>query len=230
MSTCAQSLPGFRLEAVSGPVEMTREPGPDHSPSGGRAHLDDSRRLLRLLQSPANRAEEIEGLEELRGIALRIAGRRLEGWPREDTEDVASDVVTIVLNGVKARRLRNEGALIGYIATIVKHEVGRHVRRERRDFWTKVGTPDELDELSSRESAGPGERACNPRVRAILEAFPQLTEPEREILTLVHGELLDRKEAGERLGIGHEAARQRHSRAVQSLRRLSLSKLEETSE
>lgn len=115
---------------------------------------------------------------------------------------------------------RGEGSFARWVARILdnklRHEARRFLRAEKRSAKREVRlTESPGGPKAEHRARGPATEASvqddRARVRGQLE---DLSESDRQILTLVHEASLGFKEIGERLGITSDAARMRYGRAL----------------
>lgn len=138
---------------------------------------------------------------------------RRYGLPRHDTEDVSQTVWLRLLESVN--RLRDPRALPGWIFTTVRHEVINGRRRSSKvsmldDCYRRLGTDEETD-LSPHDNV-----ECR---RALLEASSQLSELQRQLVTLLLDEpQLSYAEISDRLKIPVGSIGPNRARALDRLR------------
>jgi RNA polymerase sigma-70 factor (ECF subfamily) len=115
----------------------------------------------------------------------RLVGSLLVRWRaydfRDEWQDLIQDVLLAVVAGLRAGRVRNSEALVGYVAAIARHKLADRLRSLRPGdaadpVWPDAGAPAVVDPPAV-------ERVVE--MRLLLEKLP---EPHRTVVFNVYGE------------------------------------------
>ena len=126
-----------------------------------------------------------------------------------DAEDATQDAMLTVLTSLRTFRPRPDTRFAAWVTTIAVNTVRRRFRR-RRPEPTATG---ELPDLPGDESDPADALDRARRRRALLIALAELSEREREIVSLRYGAELNATEIGTAVGVGPAAVRKMLERA-----------------
>jgi RNA polymerase sigma factor (sigma-70 family) len=187
--------------------------------------LDLKRRLRdrrhRLLLGLARRGNE-DAFRRLYGelygpVAGYVAARTT---PREDAEDVTSDVFHRFVAGLD-RYDAKSGSLLTWLLAMARNAVIDHHRRRRAHGAARERTVP-VDELADLLAAAPddplGRMVRDEDLRQLERLVRRLPSETREMFALRFGEGLSVREVATVLGLGEDAAKQRFARALRQIR------------
>ena len=148
---------------------------------------------------------------------LRVfAARRLRD--RSAADDVVQETLRRVLEAIRADRIRDVNAIVGFVFETARHvcmQRGRSASRESSAMDRLAQTP----QLAIRERAPDpltdliNEEQCS----AVRKALTHLDDEDRQLIRWSYVESVDSAEIGRRLGITAGAARARRHRALEKL-------------
>ncbi len=171
------------------------------------------RRLCRLARrAQQGDREAFRGLyRELFPLVSRYVGRRVAA--RSDAEDLISTTFERMLAGLSGLDPKR---VVAFALGIARNAVIDHVRLRRpaAPLEAAAAVPSEGDPL--------GQLAARDGLHALSAAFTQLSDDERELVSLRFGDGLRHAEIAALLGLSEAAVRQRLSRAVRELRATAL--------
>ncbi len=165
---------------------------------------------------------DVGALDELLRIEVAILRDRLRRIPPRGSvgaSDVAQDAVLGLLRVRRAPRFADPRALRSYLWRAAVRRLGARMRGRpsRMVRLDAAGTHAFATALAT--TGGIGSAARRDLAAGLVLALNLLDPDEREILTLVYFEGLTSEEAARRLGVSHEAARKRVTRARARLAR-----------
>lgn len=137
--------------------------------------------------------------------------RTVRGMLRSDAdaEDVTQDAMLAVLTSLHTYRPRAGVRFAAWVTTIAANTARRRFRRRRPELTTTGELPEIAD-----EPVDPGDDIDRARRRrALLVALAELSDREREIVSLRYGAELDASEIGASLGLQPAAIRKTLERA-----------------
>lgn len=132
-------------------------------------------------------------------------------------EEVVQECLTRALKGVREGRLSDRSALGAYARGIARHVIAEVLRRRAKTSRSRVTT--DPDALPASDDPLQFVIAEEERTR-VREGLDQLSEGDREILTLSFYHGLRPREIAEKRGLSSQVIRKRKSRALQRLRDL----------
>lgn len=134
---------------------------------------------------------------------------------RETAEDLTSEVFIRLLETVRDRHVPRK-TLRGWLYSVASHVVNDHYRKQYRDIKEVV-----LSETLEGDTLRPAEAALNKQTLESLHwAFSQLTDEQRDVISLRFGYDMPIKEVAQMLGKSEGSVKQLQARAVASLARL----------
>jgi RNA polymerase sigma-70 factor (ECF subfamily) len=187
-------------------------------PDEERPAEEDSARLAeRAARGDGDAVERLleRHMPELRAFVRLRAGATLR--ERESTSDLVQSTCREVLTHIDRFRFPDETAFRRWLFTTAQRKIA-----DRADHYTAQKRAREREERIARDSGADDERlqACyerfsSPSHRALVKdeiekierAFDQLTDEQREVVTLAHLVGLSRKEIAEQLGKSENAVR-----------------------
>jgi RNA polymerase sigma-70 factor (ECF subfamily) len=117
----------------------------------------------------------------------RLIGSLLVRWRaydfRDEWPDLIQDVLLAVLTGLRAGRVRDSGALVGYVAAIARHKLADRLRI--------LGAGAAPDRVWAQAEDSPGGDWLEPSVERVVEMrllLEKLPEPQRTVVFGVYGE------------------------------------------
>jgi RNA polymerase sigma-70 factor (ECF subfamily) len=151
--------------------------------------------------------------EQYRGRLRVFATRRLRG-DSAAAEDVVQEALRVVLEALRAGRVRESAALAGFVFETARN-LCLHQARSRSREWRAlerlavsppVESPDVLGRLIGEE------RRC-----AVRAALDRLNDDDRRLLVMTYVHARDSEDIGRELGLSPGAVRVRRHRALKRL-------------
>lgn len=158
-----------------------------------------------------------EGQDYAGPFLVSLYAPRILGQVRHVAGDLGDEACELICEMAVERALRaidrynpSQGSLLSFVRGNVKYAAMDYRRGHR---WT-----DTLDDIDVAEAPAETRREMTDEVRtALTTAVRTLNETDQAILALIDGEGLSASKAADLLGIAHDAARQRLSRARRRL-------------
>ena len=184
---------------------LSRDSGGDAEPVG----LLDEAALARVVERA--RAGDAGARQTLYLQHVDRVFRTVRGMLRSDAdaEDVTQDAMLTVLTSLHTYRPRPGARFAAWVTTIAANTARRRFRRRRPELTATGELPETAD-----EDADPGDDIDRARRRrALLLALAELSDREREIVSLRYGADLNASEIGAGLGLEPAAIRKTLERA-----------------